>query len=44
MADNEDETEIDKIRNTTQIFPFMSKFVFYVLYKSSCIYCMEETA
>ena len=26
-----DEIEIDKIRNTAEIFPFMAKFVFYGL-------------
>ena len=28
MADFVDEIEIDKIRNTAEIFPFMAKFVF----------------
>ena len=28
MADFLDEIEIDKIRNTAEIFPFMAKFVF----------------
>ena len=28
MADFVDEIEIDKIRNTVEIFPFMAKFVF----------------
>jgi len=29
MADLVDEIEIDKIRDTAKIFPFMAKFVFY---------------
>ena len=31
MADFVDETEIDKIRNTAEIFPFKTKFVFHGL-------------
>ena len=30
MADFVDEIEIDKIRNTAEIFPFMAKFVFFM--------------
>ena len=30
MADFVDEIEIDKIRNTAEIFPFMAKFVFFL--------------
>jgi len=44
MADFVDEIEIDKIRNTAEIFPFMAKFVFYGLQKSFWSNCMEETA
>ena len=28
MADFVDEIEIDKVRNTAEVFPFMAKFVF----------------
>ena len=28
MADFVDEMEIDKVRNTAEIFPFLAKFVF----------------
>ena len=44
MADFVDEIEIDKTRNTAEIFPFMAKFVFYELQKSFWSNCMEETA
>ena len=44
MADFVDEIEIDKIRNTAEIFPFMAKFVFCGLQKSFWSNCMEETA
>ena len=30
MADFVDEIEIDKIRNTAEIFPFMAKFFFFM--------------
>ena len=31
MADFVDEIEIDKIRNTSEIFPFMAKFVCFFM-------------
>ena len=37
-----DEIEIDKIRNTAEIFPFVAKSVFSWTLKSFWIYCMEE--
>ena len=42
MADFVGAIEIDKIRNTAEIFPFMANFLFYGLLNSFWINCMEE--
>ena len=44
ITDFVDELEIDKIRSTAEIFPFMAKFDLDGLMKSFWINCIEETA